>query len=85
MQTALLIAAAFAVRVALPGSVSAQQHRSASVKRKFQLTPQVCMHFARTFVLQREFSFACCLRVEFSEGTVEFPSFFVKGKSERGS
>jgi hypothetical protein len=36
MPTALLIAAAFAVCVVLPGS--AKEHRSASVKREFQLT-----------------------------------------------
>ena len=38
MPTALLIAAAFAVCVVLPGSASAKQPRSASVKREFQLT-----------------------------------------------
>jgi hypothetical protein len=38
MPTALLIAAAFAVCVVLPGSASAKQLRSASVKREFQLT-----------------------------------------------
>jgi hypothetical protein len=38
MPTAVLIAAAFAVCVALPGSVSAKQPRLASVKREFQLT-----------------------------------------------
>jgi hypothetical protein len=38
MPTALLIAAAFAVCVVLPSSASAKQHRSASVKREFQLT-----------------------------------------------
>ena len=37
MPTTLLIAAAFAVCFALPGSASAKQHRSASVKREFQL------------------------------------------------
>jgi hypothetical protein len=38
MPTALLIAAAFAVCVVLLGSASAKEHRSASVKREFQLT-----------------------------------------------
>jgi hypothetical protein len=38
MPTALLIAAAFAVCFVLPGSASAKHHRSASVKREFQLT-----------------------------------------------
>ena len=38
MPTALLIAAAFAVCFVLPGSASAKQPRSASVKREFQLT-----------------------------------------------
>ncbi|HWX30374.1 MAG TPA: hypothetical protein VNZ53_23410 [Steroidobacteraceae bacterium] len=38
MPTTLLIAAAFAVCFALPGSASAKQHRSALVKREFQLT-----------------------------------------------
>jgi hypothetical protein len=38
MPTALLIAAVFAVCVVLPGSASAKEHRSTSVKREFQLT-----------------------------------------------
>jgi hypothetical protein len=38
MPTALLIAAVFAVCVVLPDSASAKEHRSASVKREFQLT-----------------------------------------------
>ena len=38
MPTALHIAAAFAVCVVLPDSASAKEHRSASVKREFQLT-----------------------------------------------
>jgi hypothetical protein len=38
MPTALLIAAAFAVCFVPPGSASAKQSRSASVKREFQLT-----------------------------------------------
>jgi hypothetical protein len=38
MPTALLIAAAFVFCVILPGSASAKQYRSASVKREFQLT-----------------------------------------------
>ena len=38
MPTALLIAAAFAVCVALPVSASVKQYRSASAKRAFQLT-----------------------------------------------
>jgi hypothetical protein len=37
MPTALLIAAALAVCVVLPGPASAKQQRSASVKREFQL------------------------------------------------
>jgi hypothetical protein len=38
MRTALLTAVLLAVCVALPISASAKQHRSASVKREFQLT-----------------------------------------------
>jgi hypothetical protein len=38
MPTALLSAAVFAVCVVLSGSASAKEHRSASVKREFQLT-----------------------------------------------
>jgi hypothetical protein len=38
MPTALLTAVAFAVWVVLPGTASAKQPRSASVKRAFELT-----------------------------------------------
>jgi hypothetical protein len=38
LPTALLIAAAFAICVVLPGSASVKEHRSASVKREFPLT-----------------------------------------------
>jgi hypothetical protein len=38
MLPALLICATLAVGVVLPGSASANEHRSASVKREFQLT-----------------------------------------------
>jgi hypothetical protein len=38
MPTALLISAALAASIVLPSSASAKEHRSASVKREFQLT-----------------------------------------------
>jgi hypothetical protein len=38
MPTALLITAAFVVCIVLPGSARAEQYRSASVKREFQMT-----------------------------------------------
>jgi hypothetical protein len=38
MPTALLISAALAASIVLPISPSAKEHRSASVKREFQLT-----------------------------------------------
>jgi hypothetical protein len=62
--------------------------RPAPSQQKFvnRKNPQVrfACTLARTFVLHRELSFAC-RELEFSEGTVAFPSFFLKGKSERGS